>query len=326
MAGRMRVLVTGGLGSLGRIVTRRLLDQGHDVVVTTRRSFEGGEPALAKVELRQRDVMRDIVLDERDGVDVLVHLAAALGGAAESVEGFTVNAVGPLRLLEQARAAGVRRTVFASSMSVYGAFGGPHGFPAFVPIAESHPLRPTTLYGAAKLAAENALRVRAGSTGHELACLRFAPYFGADKPPGGRRGLGATIVAALRAVRAGERATLPRLEGFRFDPIYVEDAANAVVRAATVTEPLDAADPVVHVSGGRSITFAELAETIRGTWPSADIEMVASPALENTAVRGSCVTFDTSRARKEIGFRPEYDLEHALVDCMDRLSAARSPQ
>jgi UDP-glucose 4-epimerase len=322
----MRVLVTGGLGSLGRIVTRRLLEQGHDVVVTTRRSIEGREQALANVELRQRDVMRDIVVGERDGVDVLVHLAAALGGAAESVDGFTVNAVGPVRLLEQALAAGVRRTVFASSMSVYGAFGGRHGHPAFVPITESHPLRPSTLYGAAKLAAEHALRVRAGSTDHQLACLRFAPYFGADKPVGGRRGLGATIVAALRAVGAGERATLPELDGFRFDPIYVEDAANAIVRAVTVAEPLEAGDPVVHVSGGRSITFAELAETIRGTWPSAEIEMVASPTLESAAVRGSCVVFDTSRAREDLGFRPEYDLEHALVDCMDRLSAARSPQ
>jgi len=322
----MRVLVTGGLGSLGRIVTRRLLDQGHHVVITTRQSVSSTEPTPAGVEIRQRDVLGDRVLDTCDGVDVLVHLAAALGASAESGDGFAVNAVGPLRLLEQAQAAGVRRTVFASSMSVYGTFAGRHGYPTFEPITESHPLRPRTLYGAAKLAAEHALRVRAAAAGHELTCIRFAPYFGAHKPAGGRRGLGATIVAALRAVSAGERATLPRLDGYRFDPIYVEDAANAVVRAITAADPLDAADPVVHVSGGRPTTFSDLADTIRATWPAAGIDVTASPADEDAAVRGSCVVFDTTRARRDLGFEPEYDLKHALVDCVQRLTAAHAPR
>jgi len=317
----LKVLITGGLGSLGRVVARQLLAQGHAVVLTTRSQASAAAAAPAGAHVAAVDFMSKQVEPLLAGVDVVVHMAAALGAHAETPEGFATNAVGPVALMERSTAAGVRRTVFTSSMSVYGAATAAHGNPTFAPVRESHPLRPLTLYGAAKLAAEHALMVLARRQNHQLAMLRFSPYFGADKPAAGGRGLGATVVEAVRAVAEGAEVRLPKLSGYRFDPLYVEDAASAVANAATHPHPLPAEDPVVHVSGGHAIGFDELAAALRALSPTARVITDPTLDLANDAIRRSCMVFDNSRARRLLGYEPKFDLNRALRDCFERFAA-----
>jgi UDP-glucose 4-epimerase len=148
----LKLLVTGGAGYIGSIVSRQLLAAGHEVVVLD--NLERGHRAavaprvrLVVVDLRDADAVHKALAEGFDGV---LHFAAfALVG--ESVEYperyYRNNVVGTLNLLEAMKDAGVSRLVFSSTCAVYGQ-------PDEVPISEQAPPRPTNAYGASKLAVD----------------------------------------------------------------------------------------------------------------------------------------------------------------------------
>src|SRR5262245_9697786 len=124
----MKVLVTGGAGYMGSCLVPALLAGGHGVRVLDNLSH-GGEPLLPawshpdfellKGDLRRAETLRSAV----QRMDAVVHLAAVVGDPAcarEPEVARAVNLDGSLALLEQSRAAGCRRFVFASTCSNYG--------------------------------------------------------------------------------------------------------------------------------------------------------------------------------------------------------------
>lgn len=115
----MRVLVTGGGGFLGRAVVAALLDRGHDVRVVLRPSTHDDEfPWSGRVEVFRADLRAHPRLHEAfDGVDALVHLAAAMSGGEAAMFSGTVTSTE--RLLTAMAGTGTRRLVLASSFSVY---------------------------------------------------------------------------------------------------------------------------------------------------------------------------------------------------------------
>jgi UDP-glucose 4-epimerase len=148
----LKLLVTGGAGYIGSIVSRQLLAAGHEVVVLDNlerghRAAVAPQARLVVVDLRDADAVHKALAEGFDGV---LHFAAfALVG--ESVEYperyYRNNVVGTLNLLEAMRDAGVSRLVFSSTCAVYGQ-------PDEVPISEQAPPRPTNAYGASKLAVD----------------------------------------------------------------------------------------------------------------------------------------------------------------------------
>ncbi|MGH2857609.1 MAG: UDP-glucose 4-epimerase GalE [Solirubrobacteraceae bacterium] len=149
----MRLLVTGGAGYIGSVVSRQLLAAGHEVVVldNLKRGHRAAiAPGARFVHADLRDgaaVNKAVAAGAFDGV---LHFAA-LALVGESVTNperyWHNNVVGTLHLLDAMREAGVRRLVFSSTCAVYGQ-------PDEVPIAESAPTRPTSPYGASKLAVD----------------------------------------------------------------------------------------------------------------------------------------------------------------------------
>jgi UDP-glucose 4-epimerase len=148
----MKLLVTGGAGYIGSIVSRHLLTAGHEVVVLD--SLERGhraavapEARFIRADLRDAAAVNDTVAEGFDGV---LHFAA-LALVGESVSHperyYHGNVVGTMNLLDAMLAADVRRLVFSSTCAVYGE-------PDEVPMPESIPTRPTSAYGASKLAVD----------------------------------------------------------------------------------------------------------------------------------------------------------------------------
>ena len=163
----MRVLVTGHDGYIGAVMVPRLQRAGHDVVGLDTRLFEGcdlGEERASAPSLR-RDV-RDVGPAELRGFDAVVHLAAISNdplGDLNPACTFEINHLGSLRLAESARAAGVRRFLYASSCSVYGA-ASPDAI-----LDESAEFRPITPYAESKVRVEVDLAA--------LACDSFSPTY-----------------------------------------------------------------------------------------------------------------------------------------------------
>src|SRR5688500_547367 len=153
----MRVLVTGGAGYIGSVVTEQLIGDGNQVVVYDNLSkghrgavVEGAE--LVQADLFDADTLKETLHERR--IDAVIHMAAS-SLVGESVEHpsryFHNNVIASLNLLDAMLACGVKRVVFSSSASVYGE-------PETQPIKESVPTNPTNPYGETKLAFEHALK------------------------------------------------------------------------------------------------------------------------------------------------------------------------
>jgi len=156
----MRVLVTGHHGYIGSVLAPYLAAAGHDVTGLDTGFYRGCDfgADLGSVPGRLVDV-RDVTRDDLSGFEAIVHLAALsndpLGDLDPSLT-ENINGEGTIRVAEAAREAGVRRFVFASSCSMYGAAGTDEA------LDEDAPLRPLTPYAESKVRAEEGLFALAG--------------------------------------------------------------------------------------------------------------------------------------------------------------------
>ena len=168
----MRVLVTGGSGNIGRVVSAELEESGHAV-----RVFDSEAPPSNSVEYCPGDVRDAASLDNAlRGIDRVVHLAAipAYTDTVPAASFMDVNVTGTFNLLEAAGAHGVSRVVFASSDSALGFVFGTRPFsPEYFPIDEAHPQRPQDPYGLSKLLGEELCKSATRKYGLETIALRF---------------------------------------------------------------------------------------------------------------------------------------------------------
>src|SRR5262249_28813570 len=244
----MRWLITGGCGFIGRTVIRRLIGDTNDAIrvvddlsVGTRadlaavapfgdldpRTLSVGPSAAAggaRVELLAGDIRdADPALRAAAGRDAAVHLAANTGvgpSVADPRADCVTNVIGTLNSLEACRHAGVRRFVFASS-------GAPVG-ECEPPIHEELPAHPVSPYGASKLAGEAYCSAYRRSFGIDTVALRFGNCYG---PLSTHKG--SVVAKFIRQAMAGEAWEIFG-DGFQTrDFIFVEDIADAIVRAAT---------------------------------------------------------------------------------------------
>lgn len=159
-----RVLVTGALGKLGRVVVTHLRSLGIQVLATDR---AGTDPRLIDGEFVGADLtdygqVLEIVsggVDEHEPIQAVVHLAAipAPGLLANAVT-YANNAAATYNVFAAGRAAGIRRIVWASSETVLGLPFGPDSPPPYAPVDELSPPRPASTYALNKTLEEELAR------------------------------------------------------------------------------------------------------------------------------------------------------------------------
>ncbi|HWU41604.1 MAG TPA: NAD-dependent epimerase/dehydratase family protein, partial [Candidatus Acidoferrum sp.] len=201
-----RYLITGGAGFIGANLAHALVAQGESVRILD--DFSSGRiQNLAgitdRIEILRGD-LRDpaAVAQAIRGVEVVLHQAALNSNPRSIKEPGPTNAVnvsGTLLLLEAARAAHVRRVVYASSSSVYGDTPG-------LPKTEDMPLSPKAPYGVSKLAAEYYCRVFTQVHGLETVSLRYFNVFGPRQHPDSE--YAAVIPRFLRRMLTGQRPVI----------------------------------------------------------------------------------------------------------------------
>jgi UDP-glucose 4-epimerase len=229
----MRLLVTGGAGYIGSIVTRLLLNAGHEVVVLDNlerghREAVAPEARLVVADLCDADAVSATVSEGFDGV---LHFAA-LALVGESVTHperyYRTNVGGTLNLLESIVAANVPRLVFSSTCAVYGQ-------PDEVPISESAPPRPANAYGASKLAVDHMIGDFCIAKGLGAVSLRYFNVAGASGPLGEDHHPETHLIPNILKVAAGARPSVdvygtdyPTPDGTAIrDYIHIEDLGAA---------------------------------------------------------------------------------------------------
>ena len=167
----MKILVTGGSGTIGGYVLRELLLAGHSVA-----SFSRTAPRVDGAGFIQGDIMDPGQLAQAcQDQDAVIHLAAVPGpGRSTPAQLLNVNVIGTVHVLEAAIQAGVGKVVFASSGAATGfSFQKQEIVPRYLPLDEEHPCEPQDEYGLSKLLAELTCKRYSAAYGIQTICLRI---------------------------------------------------------------------------------------------------------------------------------------------------------
>ncbi len=299
----MKVLVTGGAGFIGSHLVERLVAEGHETVVLDDLSAGRRENLAAvadRVRLMVGDV-RDAAWVERcvQGCARVFHLAAAVSvphSVAHPEETHEINLRGTLHVLLAARAAGVRRVVFASSAAVYGSEPP-------LPTREDLPPAPISPYGVEKAAGELYMGLFHRLYGVETVTLRFFNVYGPRQDP--RSSYSGVVSRFADAAATGTAVTVFGDGAQTRDFVFVEDVARALTLAG---EHPTAPGRTYNIGTGRESSLVRLLDVLEEVAGCRIVRRSAPPRIGDP--RASCA--DVSRAREDLGFAASTDLGEGL--------------
>lgn len=308
-SGSMSCLVTGCGGFVGSHLTDRLLADGHRVVgldsFTDYYSRFDKERNLTlargsrRFTLHDADILTAPLETLLDGIDIVFHQAAQAGVRSSWGTQFDIytrnNILATQRLLEACKSlTTLRRFVYASSSSVYGNAPG-------LPVRESGPTQPVSPYGVSKLAAEHLCSLYHANFGVPTVSLRYFTVYGARQRPdmAFHRFTAAAIRGDLITVHEDGRQTR--------DFTHVSDIVQANVLAAQRPE---AVGNVYNIAGGSRVTLQHALD-VMGKLVGRRLRIAYGPKQAGD-VRDTYA--DITRARRDLGYVPETDLDTGLRD------------
>ncbi|MEI6662681.1 MAG: SDR family oxidoreductase [Actinomycetes bacterium] len=304
----MRALITGGGGFIGSNLARGLLAAGHEVRVLDNFSTGRRENLVeikGDIELMEGDIQSaGQVTDAVQGIDVVFHQAALPSvprSISDPVTSSTVNVNGTLNVLVAARDAGVTRTVFASSSSVYGAN------PA-LPKEEQMATLPMSPYAVSKLAAEGYCRAFTNVYGMETVALRYFNVFGPLQDPTSQ--YAAVLPNFITAALEDRQPTIFGDGEQSRDFTFIENVVSANILAATAP---DASGRTFNVACGKAVKLNEVIELIAeltGKTIEANYEDARTGDIRNSLA-------DITAASEVLGYQPLVDFREGLSRTID---------
>jgi UDP-glucose 4-epimerase len=253
---------------------------------------------------------------------VFVMLITVIGiasvSAANPALSIQVNVLGLVNVLEAARALDVQRVVFTSAKGVYGPITGEYGAPTWKPLSEDLPAKPKRIYDSAKFMGENVCTYYNDNMGVETVSLRFASTYGPGKTA--RHGPMAVMSRIVENPANGLPFKLEQGGEDKDDFIYNKDSALGIY-LATVADKVKSR--VYNIGTGVGVTLRDFERVIKKHIPNAQMEIGGGLNFYGFAYPATGV-YDITRARKELGYRPQYDLEKGIADYLATLKLLKA--
>ena len=307
----MKILITGGAGFIGSHLCEKYIKEGHMVfcldnfmngnLMNIRHLLTSPNFKLINGDVRNFDLLEKIML----GTDAVMHLAAQIHVDRSIVEPqltYEVNVLGTQNILEAARICNVKKVINISSAEVYGSA-------QYVPMDENHPLDAVHPYGASKTAADRMCYAYIQTYGMNICIVRPFNTFG---PRQKDSGYGGVISIFVKRVLSGVPPIIYG-DGLQTrDYTYISDIVAGLDAALNCNEPM--AGPV-NIGSGTEITILDLAnEIIRLCGKEGVLSPVHVEARPGEVTR---LLADISKARKILGWKPEYSLIKGLTEFKD---------
>ncbi|AGX44906.1 dTDP-glucose 4,6-dehydratase [Clostridium saccharobutylicum] len=328
----MNILVTGGAGFIGRWVVKRLLDDNHRVVALDNLSngqIENIEEFTgSNFKFIKGDIKSEADLDEvfKEKYDIIYHLGASIN-VQDSIDDPTTtfynDTVGTFNILEKAKIQMFGKNakmegeqwvldtnedthpckvVFMSTCMVYDV-AGEEG------ISEKHPTKPVSPYGGSKIAAEN--MVLSYYNAYKLPTVVIRPFntYGPFQKTGGEGGV---VAIFINNSISGKDINIYGTGDQTRDLLYVKDCARFVIQSG-YSENVNG--EIVNAGTGRDVTVNELAEIISKN--RVNINHVKHIHPQSEIMKLKC---DYGKAKKLIGWEPEYTLEEGIKETEEWIS------
>jgi len=306
-----RILVTGGAGFIGSNLVVKLLEQGNKVIVLD--NFSQGKRENLRNVLGNRNlkiIKGDILNDKANllatkNIDIIFHMAVQClrKSMRDPLYVHDVNATGTLKILLAAAKNRVKRFIYCSSSEVYGTA-------SHVPMDESHPLLPTTVYGASKLAGEIYAKCFNDNFGIETIIVRPFNTYGYNSHTSGP--YGEVIPRFVVRVKNG----LPPIvfgNGMQTrDFTFVDDTVKGLIKAGTSDKMVG---EVVNIARGVEVSIRDIANII--------IKLIGKPVkIEYQKDRPHDVKrhfANVSKAKTLLGYKAKTEVKNGIKRYIEHL-------
>jgi nucleoside-diphosphate-sugar epimerase len=306
----MKVVVTGTSGYIGVEMVPALRAAGHEVIGLDTGLFDECDFLSPPDEIPVLRVdLRDVTAEHLAGVDAVIHLAALsndpLGDLNPNIT-YDINLHASVRLAKAAKAAGVRRFLFSSSCSLYGAGG--EGF-----LNESAAFYPVTAYGESKVRVEQELNGLA-SDSFSPVYLRNATAYGVS-----RRLRADIVVNNLVGVAFTTGKVLLQSDGTPWRPlVHIQDINSAFL--ACLTAPIEAIHNLAFNVGRTSENFQirQVANMVAEVVPNCEVTFAPGASADARNYR-----VDFSRAETKLpGYKPRWTLRQGIEELYEAYKRA----
>ena len=301
----MRVLVTGGAGFIGSHVVDGIIERGHSVSVVDNLS-EG-----SRANLNPQARLFNVSINDPCGLerafaeakpDIVSHHAAQISvrnSMSDPTHDAQVNIIGSLNILQCAVKHDVERFIFASTSAVYAK-------PNRLPMDETHPLCPESVYGVSKLSVENFVRLYSDTYGIKHKILRYGNVFGPRQNPHGEAGVIAIFTGQFLR---GEQPTIFGDGTKTRDYIFVSDIVSANIAALNSAGDND----TYNIAKGIGVSDFEIFDAVRGAADSSS-EPQYAPVRRGEAQH---VSLDPRKAQRALSWQPQIHLHEGISQVVE---------
>lgn len=300
-----KILVTGGAGFIGSHVVDLFLENGFQVVIiddlsTGRESNINPAATFYKLDIRSPEIA-EVFVKERP--NYISHHAAQMDVRRSVVEPLfdaSVNVLGSINLIENARRYGVEHFVYISTG------GAVYGEPEYLPCDERHPINPICPYGASKHTVEHYLYMDHVNYGLNYTVLRYPNVYGPRQDPHGEAG----VVAIFTGKMLNEDSIGINGDGEQTrDFVYVGDCARGNLLAITVAHPAG----IYNLGCGQPTSINDIYQALKG------ITHYPLQAENRPAKLGETrhIYLNAAKALKDLNWEPIISLQEGLRKTVD---------